>query len=298
MPPLVFAAPPHYSDLPLDRAGHLRSDTAEMQRLVAAPSSRVLLLHQGKLLVAPAADADPSSTGGNGGGSLALQPHSFAAAGATAPGGGPPRWLPLVASSQQLAELAAPTGQQQGEPAFLFLGLDAAGDAVFAALVPPFLLSQLPPLPSRDGSPADQPAAAAAATVPAGLAWVDVRNGGAAMCGPDAAVSALAAGLVQWHASAAFCSRTGARLVRRPALYCWLHALTGMQEIEPGLNFLTAPACCLALLAGFEQWWPLPRSSGSARRQRQTAAPGLPPHRPSGHCGCQARQLLPCLLLR
>jgi NADH pyrophosphatase NudC (nudix superfamily) len=34
------------------------------------------------------------------------------------------------------------------------------------------------------------------------------------MTGPDSAVAALAAGLVQWHATAVFCGRTGEPTVR------------------------------------------------------------------------------------
>lgn len=219
---LVFSGPPHFSDLPLDRAAHLRSQEGELQRLAAQPGSRCLLLHQNKLLVVPAFSSSgaSSSSGGSGSDALDLQVHSFAAAGATAPGGGAPRWLPLVAHPQQLSQLEAGSDEQQAEgPALLFLGLDAEGTAVLAAQVPPHLLPLLPPLPPpRGSSPADQPAAPASGGGQLGE-WVDVRNGGAQMTAQDAAVAALAAGLVAWHASAAFCSRTGAPTVSRT---CWM----------------------------------------------------------------------------
>lgn len=195
---------PHFSDLPLDRAGSLRKDDAELQRRLADPSTRVLLLQQGKLLVAPATSA----------GTAALQPLSFAAAGAAAPGDIPPRWLPLVVSGSELAGQQQEQ-EQQGEGALLFLGLDAAGGAVFAACAPPqHLIDQLPPPPPpRGSSPAEQPAASSQSAVE-GACWVDVRNAGQQMTGADAAVAALAVGLALWHGSANFCSKTGAPMVR------------------------------------------------------------------------------------
>lgn len=200
--------PPHFSDLPLDRFGSLRKQEQELQRLLGEPSTRVLLLHRGRLLVAPAAAA--GSNGSTfGPQELPLQAHSFAQPGAEAPDGGPPRWLPITASPQQLQPQPAAAAEQhstpEGTPAapdFLFLGCDSSGAAAFACQVPAHLLPLLPPTD------------AAAGEAVGGLCFVDVRGEGQRMAGADAAVAALAAGLVQWHASAAFCSRTGARTVR------------------------------------------------------------------------------------
>ncbi|KAL4422858.1 hypothetical protein ABPG75_009055 [Micractinium tetrahymenae] len=194
--------PPHFSDLPLNRSGGLRSQEQQLQQLLSEPSTRVLLLHRGRLLVAPAAEA---SSGGTSFGppQLSLQAHSFAKHGAEAPDGGPPRWVPLAASPQQLQPGTAGASSAAEEaaalPDLLFLGVESSGAAVFACQVPAHLL---PLLPSTDSSPQEKAAC--------GLRFVDVRSEGQRMAGPDAAVAALAAGLVQWHASAAFCSRTGA----------------------------------------------------------------------------------------
>jgi len=73
----------------------------------------------------------------------------------------------------------------------MLLGLLADGAAVFAA--------QVETLPSRmEGLE--------------GVEAVDVRSEGQKMTGPDAALLALANGLFQWHAAAAFSMRSGARL--------------------------------------------------------------------------------------
>ena len=217
--PLTFDSPPHFADLPLDRAAGLRGNAAELQRLLELPTSKALLLHENKLLVtqAPSSGGSGASSGGSGSGAVALQPHCFAAAGAAAPGGAPPRFVPLVASSQQLLQQhrrqqeqeqqqqrGASAAQEQmeqpreGDPTFLFLGRDAAGEHVFAAIAPPHLLPLLPPVPPPRGAPADEPAAPAVeqqqqqVSAFEGARWVDVRNGGQQMTGPDAAVAAYA----------------------------------------------------------------------------------------------------------
>lgn len=235
--------PPHFAALPLDRSAPLRKDDAQLARLLASPSSRVLLLHSHKLLVAP---PPPAAADGQGlpldNSSLQLVPHCFAP-GQDAPDGSQPDWVPVTASAPQL-QAAVPAGLQ-GQLDFLFLGMDRHGAAVFAAHTPQHLLHLLPPLPAKPGAgsgtagqqqsgsagdtapPADAepiapagPTAAAAgpaSVAPIGAAWADVRRAGQRMTGPDAAVAALAVGLSQWHSSAAFCSRTGAKTVR----VCW-----------------------------------------------------------------------------
>jgi len=67
---------------------------------------------------------------------------------------------------------------------------------------------------SSNGSSAE-PAATPCSDAPhaESCVWADVRVAGQAMTGPDAAVLALATGLAKWHASAAFCGRTGQPLV-------------------------------------------------------------------------------------
>ena len=205
--PLTFDSPPHFADLPLDRAAALRSNEAELQRLLRLPTSRAVLVYDNKLLVAAAAAGSSNGSGSNGSGPLGLQPHSFAAAGAAAPGGDAPRCVPVVGSSQLMLQ-HQDQQQDQSEaitaaPTFLFLGRDAAGDCVFAALVPPSLLPLLPPLPPPRGTAAAQAAAGpadaveqqqqgSAAAALNGGRWVDVRSGGQHMTGSDAAVAAYA----------------------------------------------------------------------------------------------------------
>ena len=204
---------PHFADLPLDRAAALRKQAGKLDRLLREPSTRVLLLHRGRLLVAPddggssGGDADDAAAGSGADPArpLDMRPHGFAPPGEQVPDGGPPAWMPLVTTPQQLQQGNSSSGGGGGDagasPEFLFLGLEDAGGAVFAVQAPAHLLPLLPP---TDGS---------TRAAPGGACWVDVRKAGAGMTGPDAAVAALAAGLTQWHASAAFCSRTGSPTV-------------------------------------------------------------------------------------
>ncbi|PSC76346.1 NADH pyrophosphatase [Micractinium conductrix] len=187
----------------------LRKQAGKLDRLLREPSTRVLLLHRGRLLVAPddggssGGDADDAAAGSGADPArpLDMRPHGFAPPGEQVPDGGPPAWMPLVTTPQQLQQGNSSSGGGGGDagasPEFLFLGLEDAGGAVFAVQAPAHLLPLLPP---TDGS---------TRAAPGGACWVDVRKAGAGMTGPDAAVAALAAGLTQWHASAAFCSRTG-----------------------------------------------------------------------------------------
>lgn len=254
--------PPHFSDLPLDRSGSLRKQEQQLQQLLGEPSTKVLLLHRGRLLVAPAAGAGSSSSS-FGPRELPLQAHSFAQPGAEGPDGGPPRWVPLTAGPQQLqpqAAVAAVEGSTAegtpGPPDFLFLGREGCGAAVFACQVPAHLLPLLPPTDAAVGEAAGGPC------------FVDVRGEGQRMAGQDAAVAALAAGLVQWHASAAFCSRTGAPTVRR---------IPGRQVVPH------SPPACFALVfaphrllphsapraAGKPNIWPVGPVPAAARHRRR-----------------------------
>ena len=232
--------PPHFADLPLDRAAGLRREPERLAQLLAAPSSRVLLLHNGNVLVTTGPVDGTSSASSGGSPQLLLQPQSYAApAGTPGPDGAPPRWVLLLATPQQLRQATESLmgdkdeqkrEQQQQQFDFLFLGLDASGSAVFAAPAPHVLLPLLPPVPVRRGAgssaPSGQPRAAAAPPSIAAEAgcdgqqaqWVDVRREGQHMAGPDAAVAALASALGQWHASAAYCSRTGVPTVSSLAL--------------------------------------------------------------------------------
>lgn len=232
--------PVHFSDLPLDRAGHLRSQPERLDELLRSPSTQLLPFHRGKALVGPAsllsAEAPAqqvylqlgkgsSSTGSSNGSesgngvaagtvTLQLAPCSFATPGAQATAEGqPPKWVPLVlqpgnAMAPAVAALEHGIVDSTG---YLFLGLSREGHAVFA-----FELAAAPVVSGSGGAPV-------AAAVPAegqgeaGAAascqWADVRAAGQGMAGEDAAVLALATGLARWHSSAAFCSRTGAPLV-------------------------------------------------------------------------------------
>ena len=249
--PASLAGLPHFAGLPLDRSGALRKEQDQLDQLLDAPSSLVVLMNHHRLLEAPAPEAEPSSSSSSAAGSaLALHPHSFAASGATAPDGGQPRWLPLVTSTQQL-RAAMPAGLQQ-QVDFIFLGLDAQGSAVFAVQAPQHLQHLLPKVPaprsnSKNGSGSDA-GAPSGQPAPAVGAWVDVRREGQNMTGGDAAVAALAAGLVQWHGSALFCGRTGAKTVR------------GWGALPANTARCCYCSCCRAPSARIRAWLIIPAS--------------------------------------
>lgn len=219
-----IAAPPppqlpvHFSELPLDRAAVLRSQPAELQRLLDSPDALVLPLHRGRALAGPVLAASAAASLAlklESGAELPLAAHSFAPAGAATAEGVPPKWLPLVlapagSGADPWSELRTSMNASMG---FTFLGLALPdGRAVFAyELAQP---ASVMPAGDVSGSGAAQPAAAAAAAAAEACQWAEVRSAGQGMAGPDAAVLALATGLARWHASAAFCARTGAPTVR------------------------------------------------------------------------------------
>jgi len=181
---------PHFSDLPLNRAAHLRKDPDQLHRLLLNdPTTLTILLHQGKALVAP-----PSSP--------SLPTHSFAYANndttndistLKSPDGNIPSFLPIVLRGplkDKTLLLADQAGGGDISPldSSYFLGtIPHSGAAVFA-----YSTSQPITIDDNDTSQ-----------------YIDVRSGGQHMTGQDAAVLALAAGLYSWHRSAAFCSSTG-----------------------------------------------------------------------------------------
>ncbi|GAB4813365.1 hypothetical protein N2152v2_000411 [Parachlorella kessleri] len=279
-PPLAASAsvqPVHYADLPLNRAAELRSQSDQLQALLAHPSTLLLPLRQGRALVGPAEVAQRRtavqlklSTGQR----LPLTPISFASLGSSSAvenpaDGSQPKLLPLVLEGARSggALEAALSGAVDSAMGFVFLGLTRHQHAVFACELSeagtvvaaanevsgrtsmqsgqePGPGSSTPLSAAPEGLPgstaltsaASGAACAAAAseakgdatasskgsaTAPAcddaplaeGCVWADVRVAGQEMTGPDAAVLALATGLAKWHASAAFCGRTGQPLV-------------------------------------------------------------------------------------
>ena len=196
--------PPHFSDLPLDRAGHLRRQTEALDQLLQHPSARVLAFYERKALVAPLASlkeenlppsvaASPPTLEQEGVSSSnsvendSPQAVSLAPLGEEVPDGGPPSWV-LLTWHPSSPELSNAINSDVG---YIFLGLSTSGAPYFAC--------QLTTLPSSVGE-----------SNRLDVFMVDVRSQGQKMTGPDAAVIALASGLFQWHANSGFCSKTGA----------------------------------------------------------------------------------------
>jgi NADH pyrophosphatase NudC (nudix superfamily) len=193
---------------------------------------------------------------------------------------------------------------------FLFLGLDASGAAAFAAHAPDHLLPVLPPLTAKgsssssgESSSSSSSAVAAAASHAAagggsgaapppqpafpGAAWVDVRREGQRMTGPDAAVAALAVGLGQWHSSAAFCGKTGARTVRgrggKMVMAAFLRARWGNALCAGGTNCLCArpslllPPHAPKQLRRHQPWLQRASSGGHSRTPERPSSSGRRP---------------------
>jgi ADP-ribose pyrophosphatase YjhB (NUDIX family) len=198
------AAPPppaaHFSALPVDRAAHLRKQPERLAELLHAPRSLLVAFHGGKALVAAAPPAGGDAAPGRG----LPAATTFAAPGEEVPDGGPPSWVLATWHPSD------PTLQSTitEDPGLLFLGLTADGAAAVFACDLGRLPAEVDALCSAEAGEGDPPAGPH--VPPLALALVDVRGQGQRMAGGDAAVLALAAGLLSWHRAAAYCGRTGA----------------------------------------------------------------------------------------
>lgn len=165
-----------------------------------------MAFHAGKAIVAAAPSSGPDRCSAG-----PPQGFTFAAPGEEVPDGGPPAWILAAWPSADISALSEVVNQDVG---LLFLGTRPGGEsAVFACD-----LLQLPGAvrPACSGGAGSDSSGAAdgtdrGAALP--LALVDVRGEGQRMAGADAAVLALAAGLLSWHRAAAFCGRSGAPTV-------------------------------------------------------------------------------------
>jgi NADH pyrophosphatase NudC (nudix superfamily) len=208
--------PPHFSDLFLDRAAALRKDPERLQELASSPESLIIVCHQDRVLVSeprgtavPAISTSSSAASGPEAGSLAppgtVNPELVA-----------PAFFPAFFRPGHPV-LAPESGAVDSDPGFIFLGLSPAGQAVFAcqlARVPPGL--GLPPPPARKGDGGGEALPEDRRTEGEWLfMWAAPRVDGQGMTGPDAAAIALAAALLKWNGSAAFCSVSGEKTVPR-----------------------------------------------------------------------------------
>ena len=234
--PRITSALPHFSDLPLDRAAHLRGQPAVLEELLDNPTSKCIVFYEKRLLVVSFCDLYDVENGSCIKVSTE-QPTTFASSSRSStttttttaidafsppfqtPDGEAPAWTLLTFHPR---EHSLASNLVEG---YLFLGLTAAGEAVFACEVHeiPTEIDILEENMVYRGGEEEAKAMEAAPflkSINEGggvsygvdklLAWlVDVRSQGQRMTGADAAVAALAAGLYQWHANAKFCNRTG-----------------------------------------------------------------------------------------
>ncbi len=223
------SAPPHFSDLPLDRAAHLRKDCSALEQLLNESRARTIAFYDRKALVAPLLKnqtlaevaAAAAAAGGDGGGSsgVAALPSTFATSfngpHAEAPDGGPPNFIPLTWHPRN-SDLVESVDQNIG---YIFLGLcHSSGAPVFACrllkLTPKVekLLEESQNVQDttvESGQTSTNPTTSTADAPLARVALVDVRSQGQKMIGNDAAIYALASGLFSWHSNTQFCSKTG-----------------------------------------------------------------------------------------
>lgn len=210
--------PPHFSELPLDRAGHLRRQPDALEQLLSHPSARVIAFYERKALVAPLTSLEDSSTPSTAASPQkevssntsdyfkdpsTPEPFTLAPLGEEAPDGGPPSWA-LLTWHPSSPELANTMDTSLG---YLFLGLSSTGAPIFACQLTSLPASVESAGKNEDKGGRKEENGADLAALPA---LVDVRSQGQKMTGPDAAILALAVGLLQWHTNTRYCSRTGA----------------------------------------------------------------------------------------
>lgn len=276
---------PHFSDLPLDRAGHLRKNDAEISRLLSDNSSLTVIFVDNKAVVAPHADSTAKelrSTGlsltmlsrgasiGTDATETELKHHDSGDAVVSHENDGAEHinetseW-PLVYSFREMESaesrrdppkwnlLLWPVGHSDLETAdlnrevgFIFLGLTSSGRAIFACQMskpprsihivessthkavredssgttPPNTLEMSIFKSSFGGSESSLPSVdhvfeRSLGRQPAQL--VNIRSEGQKMAASDAAVLALAAGLIHWHHNTIYCGRTGSATIPQAA---------------------------------------------------------------------------------
>ncbi|KXZ47337.1 hypothetical protein GPECTOR_36g61 [Gonium pectorale] len=190
---------PFYSQYPLDRHAEWRRDELRLDELFARPDAKLLPLLRDRVLTRPAASSS-SSSAAEGSAEGPATPAPPLPSHPAAPGGSSLLHPVLLCPASAHAELAA------AGPARVFLGTDADGAPYFAAAVP-------------SAAAAEQLAAANP-----GSSWASARAAGPDMSPGDAALCAVASGMMVWHSSNGFSAATGAPMVaasggfaRRPA---------------------------------------------------------------------------------
>eukprot|EP00890_Picochlorum_soloecismus_P000828 jgi/Picsp_1/1746/NSC_05218-R1_nad+ diphosphatase len=159
---------PHFGQLPLDRAGHLRSRKGILDAFLSDTETKIIYFWGGKALVNPYKGPGDKSFSGQ---DQYLTPEGECV-----------KYVPFISSplDSTLSEHISK------DPGYIFLGLEKdSGVAVFAAVlnsIPEDLLSTMA---------------------------IDVRKDGPGMASEDAAVMALANGLIKWHSGTQFCAQTG-----------------------------------------------------------------------------------------
>jgi len=227
--------PPHFSDLPLDKAAHLRKNPSALEQLLDDSRARTIAFYDRKALVAPllknktlqemAADVASQSLSGS---KSTIAPHAALPSTFTrdtnsqhaeAPDGGPPAWIPLTWHPRN-SDLVESVDQNIG---FIFLGLcHSSGAPVFACRLLKLTPKVVELLGEQEANGSNNLSGASSAMSQASL--VDIRSQGQKMTSNDAAIYALASGLLSWHSNTQFCSKTGsptdpdsAGHARRPA---------------------------------------------------------------------------------
>jgi NADH pyrophosphatase NudC (nudix superfamily) len=230
------ALSPHFSDLPLDRAAHLRKNISALEQLLDDSRASTIAFYDRKALVAPLLKnktleemvvapggvctlSDVSNIATH-----AAVPSTFVldfdGLGAEAPDGGPPAWIPLTWHPRN-SDLLESVDHTIG---FIFLGLcHSSGAPVFACRLLELTPKLVELLEQQESNRADN-SSGASPPVPSGASLVDVRSQGQKMTSNDAAIYALASGLLSWHSNTQFCSKTGSKMdpdsaghARRPA---------------------------------------------------------------------------------
>lgn len=221
---------PHFSELPLNRAGHLRKARKEMQDLLQDPSSLAIVFVERNAVVQPCTPSnqrkvwnlsceidskdldsllessklhDPdigrTETGGDLENTGWPLPCSFALSDDyKTPDGAIPKWnlLAWPICHQDLTEV-----NLDSDTGFIFLGLTKLGRAIFAC--------QLSSIPRKIEKQQVMDYEGFSKNESDLFRMINVRSGGQEMTGGDAAVLALASGLFSWHENSAYCGKTG-----------------------------------------------------------------------------------------
>ena len=159
---------PHFGGLPLDRAGHLRSQKVILDAFLSDGETKIIYFWGGKALVNPYKGPDDKSFSGQ---EQYLTPEGECV-----------KYVPFMTSPLD----STLTKHIAQDPGYIFLGLEKdSGIAVFAAVLNSIQEDLLPAM------------------------TIDVRKDGPGMASEDAAVLALANGLIKWHSRTQFCAQSG-----------------------------------------------------------------------------------------